>query len=109
MAGNSHLTSHALPIPLRDARALRFAYPRLRIQHRLRDRHHRHRSVLARALEDAVGFLLGAAGAAHEDPLGALDRLAVLELLPGGRGVATRALEGTGAGDGEADRRVEDL
>src|SRR6266480_2467397 len=52
-------------------------------EHCLRDLHHRHRAVLARALQDAIRFLLRRSRTAHEDALRALDHLAVLELLLG--------------------------
>src|SRR5215213_3034254 len=76
-------------------------------QHRARDLDHRHRAILARALEDAIRFLLRRAGAPHEDPLRALDRLAVLECATRGGGVLLRRAELARAAHGEAERRVE--
>src|SRR5688500_20082065 len=61
--------------------------PGLAGQHRARDLDHRHRAVLARALEDAICLLLRRPRAAHQDPLRAFDRLAVLERAAGRRGV----------------------
>src|SRR5687768_9027318 len=67
--------------------------PGLARQHGAGNLDHRHGAVLTRALKDAIRLLLRRAGAPHEDPLGALDRLAVLERATRRGGVLLRRAE----------------
>src|SRR3982751_5064550 len=85
----------------------RLLVPRLARQYGLRDLDHRDGTVLARALEDAIRLLLRGAGAAHQNPLGALDGLPVLQRLARAFGILARRGELAGARGREAERRIQ--
>src|SRR5438105_706851 len=81
----SLVTRHLIESTLR-----RIVQPRLTGQHGLRYLHHRNRTILARALEDAIGLLLRRASAAHENTLRPFDRFSILERLLCGLGILAR-------------------
>ena len=73
--------------------------------HRTRDIDHRLSAVLTRPLQDAICLLLGRARTTHENTLGALDDLAVLELTPRVGGVAASLHQIASTSRGEPHRR----